>query len=145
MSIESLRAFQAMQRRVQSRKSQEAAVEDQIGRVHVVMGEFMTSGVGESVITVNFPVHYIEKPLITCGAELAPGIGLTDGSFPTHSVTVVMWRYDDIGANTVLYVGAMLAVRTTGAEGTNLIMSWKAEGRAITNPAGANDTADSVI
>lgn len=145
MSIESMRAKQAMQRRVQSRKSQEAAFDDQIGRVHVIMGEFMTGGVGESVITVNFPVHFVEKPIVTGGAELAPDGVLTDGSFPTHSLTVVAWAYDEKTPNTIYYIGATLACRTTGAEGTNLIMNWKAEGRAITNPSGANDTTDSTV
>lgn len=140
--------------RQQKRLSEERRRNEHKARVHRISGKFMMNGVGEATQDVNFPVKFFERPNLTFGGELSPDAVLTDGSFPTVSVVVVRWNIEEPEVTTTdstperrYYVGATLAVVTTGHSSNSMWVHWTMEGKAIVNPvAGLNGfTTDSTI
>lgn len=128
-------------------RNREAAMKrnnDAVGREHVVKGQFMVDGTGESVAVLNFPVLFIEKPIATFGWELYPGQGLTAGEFPTASTGVADWALIEKTPR-VYYVGATVATVSTGPTGQRLFINYRFEGRAITNPVNPTETSDTVV
>lgn len=96
---------------------------------------FITStGAGEGLVDVTFPNTYIEKPAMSFGGELASGQLLTAGSYPTVSIVVATWLTVVKGQATS-YIGARLAVVTTGPATQIVIVHWQAEGKATAAPA----------
>lgn len=145
MSIRTQRALTAINRRHQLRRSQEQQIEDSIGRVHTVSGEFIVMGTGEALVEISFPVTFVEKPHLQFGGELSPNSVITDGAFPTVSVVVGHWNSEDRGGIAAFYRGATLCVVTTGVPEQSMSIHWSMTGRAITNPVSEGDTADSTV
>lgn len=90
---------------------------------------------GEALIDISFPVWFTEIPCMTFGGELAAGDFVQDRRYPTISVIVVEWtkkQADRIGGG--YYVGARVAVVTTGKTGQQIWAHWRAEGKAMRTP-----------
>lgn len=140
---------QAIANNLRRRQAALAATKDrlssQAGRVHTISGLFYVMGTGEATQEIKFPVRYVERPVCTFGAEVAPDSNITDGGFPTYSVTVGGWELEEINAAQILYVGATLFIVTAGAIGQNLWIHWSARGRAITSPYSITPNTDSIV
>ena len=112
------------------------------GGNHVISGFREIIGSGENLVDVVFPVAFTQLPMFFYGAQLSPGSELVDGSFPVVSAVVAYWDArepdnDLFGAPLrQYYKGAQIAVTATGPETQRLILNWKFEGLALTNPAG---------
>lgn len=144
MSIITQRAANQVRRGQQAQEMKKAQVDDAVGRVHTVSGEFVMDGTGEVILDVNFPITFIEKPKLAFGGELAPDAVITAGAFPTVSCVVGRWYYIE-RPNQPFYKGAALIAVTSGPEGQKMVIHWQMTGRAITNPVSDGDTADSTI
>jgi hypothetical protein len=100
-----------------------------------VSGFIQVNGAGEALQDVNFPVWFVEKPTFTFGGELMDGHSPIKTKFPTISVMVARWNKEKRGyAN--YYVGASLAIVTTGDVTQQIIVHWSTVGKAIRNPIG---------
>jgi len=96
------------------------------GRVHSVVGFVEVTGVGEAIITVTFPVTFIERPTMLFGGELGTNGVLVDGSFPTINVMVKEWTtYKKQQAT--YWTGAVLVLVATGSSEQQIIANWKAD------------------
>lgn len=106
------------------------------------VGFVVTHGAGEGLVDVVFGNRYIEKPALSLGGELMTP-ALTVGSYPTVSVVVVSWATEskttkpELGPQ-VYYLGAKLAIVTTGPPTQDMVVHWQVEGKAL---AGPTDTA----
>lgn len=104
-----------------------------------VSGFVQVNGAGEVLQDVNFPVWFTEKPTFTFGGELMPGSPPVSGKYPTVSVVVVNWTMEQRGYGNY-YVGAKLAIVTTGDSLHQMIIHWNMEAKAIRNPIGPHLT-----
>jgi len=124
----------------QGRKASERArLEDSMARSQIISGEFLMAGVGEVSKDVVFPAKFIEKPLLSFGAELHGNSSPTVGAFPTVSVVIGGWNIEVPGETNQetpdrkYFVGATLLVVTTGTD-ESMFVHWHMSGVAITNP-----------
>lgn len=108
-----------------------------------VEGRFMVDGSGEALRTVSFPVIFIQIPNMTYGGELNLDSHAVAGSFPIMSAVVNKWETNppiEISITTdyskVYFIGAELAIVTTGPVGQRMWIHWRASGRAIVGPSG---------
>lgn len=103
-----------------------------------VSGFELTEGVGETTIDVEFPVWFVHKPAMSFGGEMEVGESIEAEHFPTVSVVVVTWtkaQEDRVGGG--WFIGARLAVVTTGRDGHKMWVHWQAEGKALSTPSGS--------
>jgi hypothetical protein len=109
-----------------------------------VNGKFIQGGVGESSNDILFPVKFLEKPYFSFGGELTKDSSPTATMFPTISVVVLDWNFEQTDTGKIvkrLYVGATLGVVTTGVN-EKMTVHWRFEGSGIVNPFGT--TGDSL-
>lgn len=120
---------------LQRRNADQAQIQDQSVKMTRVTGRLLIKDPGEVLAEVGFPVYFAERPSLSFGAEMDDNFVAVDGSFPTVSVVVTKWvreeRQDDaIGR----FVGAELAVVTTGIAGQQMWVHWNVQGKALRNP-----------
>ncbi len=105
-----------------------------------VEGMFLVDGAGESLKLVNFPVRFIQRPSFTTGGEMHLDSRVVGSTFPTMSCVVNDWLLDPpepTDYSKVYFVGAQLAVVTTGPRTQRMWIHWRASGKAIVNPGNA--------
>jgi len=111
---------------------------------HELEGFIETTGAGEVLVDVHFPVRFMEKPNMTFGGELTPNQGAVLGNFPTVSVVVVTWdREDQVGG--FYYNGCSLGIVTSGPTDMRMFVHWKASGKAFVNPVKHGGTLGEAI
>jgi len=110
------------------------------GAPHVIPGFRELLGAGEILIEVSFPVNFIELPVFTYGASLAPGTELISGQYPVVSAVVAYWQVKQEGDSSEQFVGAELAVTASGPTDQRLLLNWQFSGVALTNPVGSQRT-----
>jgi hypothetical protein len=120
-------------------------IEAMTGKVHRVQGFFTLTGAGERSVEVDFPVWFVENPVLTFGGELAPNEFPEAGYYPTVSVVVLAWKLKTPTPEVNYYVGAHLGAVTTGKAAQVLIVHWQVEARALRNPLGDAGGTDGVI
>lgn len=103
-------------------------------------------GAGEATVDVTFPIWFVEEPGMFFGGRLGPNQTVSSGNLPTVSVVVLFFREVEVDPS-VYYVGARLAIVTSGGAEQQMIVHWHAEGKAIANPSspGTATTTDSEI
>lgn len=102
------------------------------------------AGAGEGLVDINFPVWFLEVPVMSFGGELGPNEVLVDGSFPTLNVMVKSWvRTAKNGTD--YYTGATLIIVTTGSVAQRATAHWQGEGRALVNPLVITGSTDDAI
>lgn len=104
------------------------------GSVYEVWGTVDVIKPGEGLVDVDFPVGFSEKPTISGAGELAEGMVLEDGRFPTWNVGVYKWK-KTVRDGKSYYVGATLVLVVTGSLDMNSTVHWQMKGRALVNPA----------
>lgn len=108
---------------------------------HVIPGFKELLGAGEILIEVTFPVRFIQIPVFTYGASLAPGTQLVDGSYPVVSAVVAYWQVKRLDEGEEVsrehFTGAELAVTASGPTDQRLLLNWQFSGMALTNPVGS--------
>lgn len=115
-------------------------VTDQTVKDGSCLGFVELDGPGEATIDITFPLRFFERPLFTAGLELRDNSFLTWGAFPTWSATIVRFNTEAINPDTILYVGAQLAIVTTNVNRSALHYSFQA--KAFTNPSGPDDSVN---
>lgn len=130
---------------LESRRAAVGRIDAMGAKVHRVQGFLTVDGAGEAAVEVAFPVWFIERPLCTFGGEMAENESPEAGGFPTVSVVVLAWAFQDYPGGVRYYSGARLAVVTTGRDGHQMLVHWQAEGKALRNPVGDTGTTDSTI
>lgn len=101
-------------------------------KVTRTVGFVVTHGAGEGLVDVVFGARYIEKPALSCGGELVTA-ALTVGQYPTANVVVVSWATAHVGPE-IYYLGAKLAIVTTGPPTQDMVVHWQVEGKALGGP-----------
>ncbi len=107
------------------------------GDVYVSYGDVTLGGVGESVVKVRFPVRYMGYPFVSATLDLGDNPIVQRGRYPTCSAVVSGWK---LGARATTgeryYEGVTLLVVTSGPADNRPMLRWRAEGLALTGPAG---------
>lgn len=130
---------------LEARRGAAARLDSLSGKVHTIMGFFDLINAGEALIDVNFPVWFLQRPLVHFGAEMAEGQVLTAGAYPTISLVVHRWTMKDYPNNVSYFAGATLVAVSTGVDDQRLIVHWSATGVALRNPGGETLTVDGAI
>lgn len=131
---------------VEQRRREVARVDDITGKVHSVTGIVTIDGVGEGLVEVRFPVMFLSKPNFSHGSELFPNMTVTPQQFPTCTAMVIGWETKEPDEGRRFYVGANLAVVTTGESWQRFYVHWRMEGIALRNPVAPVDvTTDDEI
>lgn len=109
-----------------------------------VVGRAILLGAGEATIDINFPVWFIEKPVLTVAGDLLDGSFAAADFFPTTSGMVTNWTVErDVpGAFEGYYTAARILVVTSGKLDQISSVNYMFEARAMRNPL--NQTSDEV-
>ena len=115
-------------------------INNQGSKLQVLSGHTLVSGSGEIEVSLDFPITFIDKPGFTFGGELDEGSPTVTGSLPTVSAVVSGWETVD-KANSVgyYYVGANVIIVVTGSSDQKILVHWRFEGNAMTNPISINN------
>lgn len=129
----------AGQRQAEARRGDVDRIEG-IQAKHVrILGQVPIDGAGEVTFPVRFPVRFIEKPLMTSGWDMDGESDAITGNYPTVSIGTIDWEYQDFDDDYGQYwVGALVAVRTTGQTGLRIYANYIFEGKALLNPVGSS-------
>lgn len=132
----------SMQRAIRDQRKYVETLAEQTMQDGHVHGFIDLASDGEVMVSVNFPLSFMEKPLFTYGLEMAENAWISHGSFPIHSATVTSWATRR-PADTTLWVGASLGVVTVGA--MRSILHYSFEGCAYTPPVGTELSASTPL
>lgn len=132
----------SMQRAIRDQRNYVESMAQQSVRDGHVHGFITLPSDGESMVSVTFPISFMEKPLFTYGLEMAPNTWINHGSFPIHSATVTNWTIQR-PADSTLWVGATLGIVTIGA--MRSILHYSFEGRTFTMPVGTELSVSSPL
>jgi len=117
-------------------QSEEMRVNEFLTKPTSVTGRELTMNAGEVIIPITFGVWFIERPNVTFGGELDDGDFVEAGAFPTVSGVIVRWtRQKPERNNGGYFVGAEVCCVTTGRDEQRIWLHWRAEGKAMANPA----------
>jgi hypothetical protein len=123
----------SMQRAIRDQRNYVETLAQQATRDGHVHGFITLPSDGEVVVSVSFPLSFMEKPLFTYGLEMDDNTWIAPGSFPIHSATVIAWETAR-PADSTLWTGSTLGVVTIGA--MRSILHYSFEGRTFTSPVG---------
>ncbi len=100
-----------------------------------IIGQFRVNGQGEAQIDVTFPTRFVEKPILSFGAELIEGDSQVPGFMPWANVIVLSWTTKEIPPTGRAYTGARLGVVSGGVSFQKMNIHWKFNGKALKSPA----------
>lgn len=132
----------SVQRAIRDQRNYVETLAEQAVRDGHVHGFIKLPSDGESIVKVQFPISFAEKPLFTCGLEMDDNAWVSQGSFPIYSATVISWT-NRRPADTELFVGASLAIVTVGA--MRSILHYSFEGQVLTSPVGTEQSVSSSL
>jgi acylphosphatase len=121
------------QRAIRDQRTYVETLAEQATRDGHVHGFIKLPADGEIVVTVHFPIAFMEKPIFTNGLEMDNNTWISQGSFPIYSATVVAWTTQK-PSDATLWMGASLGIVTIGA--MRSILHYSFEGRTFTSPIG---------
>lgn len=124
----------AFRRRMNSAEATKAGNQSMAADFQSLTGQVRVNGSGESKATITFPISFSQKPLLTFGGEIQEGDRLDPGRMPTVSVVVLAWLTKERPPYSRLYTGAILGIVTGGPSWQKMIIHWKLDGIAYTNP-----------
>jgi hypothetical protein len=104
-------------------------------KVYRVQGFIGVTGSGASLQPVKFPVKFIELPAFSFGGSLDDGQSVENGNFPTVSVVVASWEYENHPHGANYYLGATLAINVCGRSDQRMTVHWQCEARCLGNIA----------
>lgn len=107
-------------------------------------GIIQTTGSGDSLVIVPFPVRFSEKPLLSYGFDVQSG-DVTAGQLPTVSVGIMSYDAVETQPPVIFYVGATLGIVTNGPTGMVYNIHYHFDGVTIVNPISAATSLDSPI
>lgn len=90
---------------------------------------------GEASSTIMFPVKFTTQPYFSYGFEIQEGEGVMSGRLPTGSAYVDEWIKVERLPSTIFYVGAKVAIVTTGLAYQKMILNANFTGTALSNPS----------
>lgn len=122
-------AFARQRNREVRLAAQQAQLYSQLGRSLVTNN----GTASESVVSVTFVHPFTEEPNFTCGAVMDTRQQIYTGTFPTASAIVQGWATDREGGS-LAYLGATIAVVTTGLDGQKIWIHYRFEGNALSFP-----------
>lgn len=99
-----------------------------------VTGEVEVSGTGEAIISVLFPVYFIDKPRLSTGHELGFAQPAVAGNLPVVTTCVLAWNQSTRNDGTIIYAGMTLGIVSDGPDGQVLNIQWHVEGVGIRGP-----------
>lgn len=132
----------SMQKAIRDQRNYVESLAQQATRDGHVHGFIALPADGESMVSVSFPLSFMEKPLFTYGLEMAENTWIGYGSFPIHSATVTNWKIQK-PADSTLWIGATLGIVTIGA--MRSILHYSFEGRTFTSPVGTELSVSSPL
>jgi hypothetical protein len=118
---------------VERRRGEVASAAQVQGQNFKVVYFFDVDGAGQTLVDVNFPVLFQERPALTHGGEVADGTVLEDGKFPTCSAMVVSYT-TQVRNGTTYYAGCRAAVVVTGGSRQRATVHLHVEGKALQGP-----------
>lgn len=118
-----------------NRDARRQSVVDLGGGHFAVYGEIELANIGKTDFDVKFPIGFIVRPFISCSGFLAEGETYAAADEPSYDISGLSLTYEEKPGGSRVYTGARLVVLARGREGVRSYVTWKAEGRALTNPA----------
>jgi len=100
-----------------------------------VTGQFRVNGQGEAQIDVTFPAKFVEKPMLSFGAEVIEGDSQVPGFMPWANVCVLHWVTKESPPTGRLYMGARLGVVSGGVSFQKMMIHWTFSAKALKSPA----------
>lgn len=125
-----------IQSAVKANQSNQNRIDEFLIKTTSVCGRDLTVNAGEVIIEVNFNVWFVERPTMTFGGELDANDFVADTQFPTVSGVVTEWvmkQAERLGGG--YFSGCRFAAVTTGKADQRVWVHWRAEGKAMVNPA----------
>ena len=132
----------SMQRAIRDQRTYVETLAEQGVRDGNVHGFINLPQDGETMVTVKFPVSFMEKPLFTCGLEMAENTWITQGAFPLYSATVTNWTTQR-PADSTIWIGVTLGIVTIGA--MRSILHYNFQGRTFAAPVGTEQSVASPL
>lgn len=117
---------------LEQRRNDISRIQQMQGRNFSIFGTIPQITKGEALARVAFPVRFVELPNFGFGGELIEGYVLKNGQFPTVSVVVAEWHFQETSTKVRLYQGATLAIVVSETEAMRI--HWRFEGAALSNP-----------
>jgi hypothetical protein len=109
-------------------------VDDIGGGVFRLCGFLEFDGAGELLVSVVFPITFIDKPVFVFGGELRENSPFHNGRFPTISGIVKDWKFTTkVDTGQRQYTGCSFAIVATGHPDQQVIFHYMLEGPAFRN------------
>lgn len=100
----------------------------------VVVGFVQIINPGEALTDLDFPLVFVEKPVLTYSYDLEDGQVLERGNFPMLTVGVHYFRKDQITPGLDHYTGARLIIVATGHLDMRMNVHVRFEGKGLVGP-----------
>lgn len=125
--------FETARRR---RQFEQEAYDSVQPNLFVRQGIIQVKEAGEATQVIDFGFRFIEKPILSCAYDLdETGVtALTVNQFPTLSMGVQKFRYEQVKQGVYHYLGATMIIVTTGHAGMLMNIHFRFEGKALVNP-----------
>lgn len=125
--------IERMRRAVNESKATAEGLQDISGGATRLTGEFLLKSSGEKRVSLNFPVAFTDKPILTFSGEIPEGDVIVNGDFPMLSILVSKWITRDVPPLSRVFIGCELALVVTGPATQKMIIYWALDGNTIVN------------
>ena len=125
--------IERMRRAINESKATAEGLQDISGGATRITGEFLLKSSGEKRVSLNFPVAFTDKPILTFSGEIPEGDVIVNGDFPMLSILVSKWITRDVPPLSRVFIGCELALVVTGPATQKMIIYWALDGNTIVN------------
>lgn len=134
----------ALRAEEQRRRTYLEATAERQAKYGTVQGFVDVTGPGETVVTVSFPVMFMEKPNFSAGLELADNNWLTLENFPVWSATVGQWTINRSSSGVNRYVGAQIGL-VLFSPAMRGVLHYSFVAKSFTNPSNRDPSLGEVL
>lgn len=127
---------------LERRREELGRMGEQTAKNGIVEGKVLleaSSGSGQAILDVNFPVVFVEEPVPTFGYVLEENEAV-QGLLPSCTSIVVNWVKQSKTDDRVYWTGCRLGVRVEAWEGILFWASYQFSGTSLQNPVFPNGT-----
>lgn len=123
-----------LRRTMERRRNQRVTATNSDMRRTQVEARAKVKGSGETRVTIDFPVLYASKPIMTFGGELFGGSTPEATNYPVISVVVLTWDTVERSDDRTYYRGCEVGIVALGKASQNMNAHILFEGIAFRDP-----------
>lgn len=123
-----------LRRSLEHQRNQRVTARNSDMRRTQVEARVIVRGSGETRVSVDFPVLFSRKPIMTFGGELTRGSTPEAGNYPVISVVVLTWDTIERSDERTYYRGCEVGIVALGKERQNMRAHILFEGMAFRDP-----------